>query len=92
MALHAVWRLLAALPGSCLHLQPVAALGQLALPCTWFSGCPALSAAPGTASWHALQVRVQQSQAKHKLFIGGVPREMSKDDLENALKGLTKGE
>lgn len=36
-------------------------------------------------------MRVQQSQAKHKLFIGGIPREMQKEQLEETLGGLVKG-
>lgn len=40
---------------------------------------------------HLPQVRVQQSQAKHKLFIGGIPREMQQAALEEALRGAVKG-
>ncbi len=36
-------------------------------------------------------MRVQQSQAKHKLFVGGIPREMTKADLEDALNAVVKG-
>ena len=39
-----------------------------------------------------MQVRVQQSQAKHKLFMGGIPRETTKADLEDAINAVVKGE
>ncbi|GAB4820056.1 hypothetical protein N2152v2_007102 [Parachlorella kessleri] len=43
------------------------------------------------SGYHGHRVRVQQSQAKHKLFMGGIPREMTKADLENAINAVVKG-
>ena len=39
----------------------------------------------------AAQVRVAPSQSKHKLYVGNLPKDMSKDDLEAVLQPLVKG-
>jgi hypothetical protein len=40
---------------------------------------------PGT------KVRIQPSQAKHKLFIGGIPHELTREGLRAALEPVVKG-
>ena len=38
------------------------------------------------------RVRIQPSQAKHKLFIGGIPHELSREELKDMLDPIVKGE
>ncbi len=38
------------------------------------------------------QVRIQPSQAKNKLFLGGIPHELTREDLFDLLSPLVKGE
>lgn len=40
----------------------------------------------------AAQVRIQPSQAKNKLFLGGIPHELTREDLFDLLSPLVKGE
>ena len=37
------------------------------------------------------KVRIQPSQAKHKLFIGGIPHELTRDSLRELLEPVVKG-
>ena len=46
---------------------------------------------PETYWLGGVQVRVAPSQSKHKLYVGNLPKDMSKDDLEAVLQPLVKG-
>ncbi len=38
-----------------------------------------------------MQLRFAPSQSKHKLYVGNLPKDMSKDDLQAVLHPLVKG-
>lgn len=40
----------------------------------------------------AVQLRVAPSQSKHKLYVGNVPKELTKDTLKEELSAVAKGE
>lgn len=60
--------------------------GAASLPST---RSPHLAACPAAPT---LQVRIQPSQSKNKLFLGGIPHELTREDLFDLLSPLVKGE
>ena len=39
-----------------------------------------------------LQLRVAPSQSKHKLYVGNIPKELTRDTLKEQISAVAKGE
>ena len=42
--------------------------------------------------WGVLQLRVAPSQSKHKLYVGNIPKELTRDTLKEQISAVAKGE